>query len=88
MQAEATSAGSLGALGSRILNVGYGALTGASAYFTLANRGEQVAKGEVQGFESAFRFETNTLVAGGLAGIFVLFYLSQALFPAGESEEA
>lgn len=87
LQAEATAAGSLGALGPRILNVAYGALTGASAYFTLANRGEQVAKADVQAFESAFRWETNTLFAGGLAAIFVLFYISQALFPVGEGEE-
>ncbi|CAJ1940138.1 unnamed protein product [Cylindrotheca closterium] len=88
LQAEAVASGSLGTLGSRVLNVAYGALTGASAYFTLANRGEQVAKADVQAYESAFRWETNTLFAGGLAAIFVLFYMFQAFFPAGEGEEA
>ena len=81
MQAEAASSGSLAALRSRALNIGYAALTAAAGYFTLSGRSDQVGKEEVLSLESVDRWSTNTQAAGSLAAIICLFYLSQALIP-------
>ena len=63
LQAEAAAAGSLGAVGSRILNLGYGVLTAASGYFSLASRGNLVGKEEVLALDSVDRWSANTQAA-------------------------
>jgi hypothetical protein len=87
LQTEAAAAGCLGNVASRVLNLGYSGLTAASGYLTLAGRSGQIDQGDILSLESVDRWSTNTQAAGSLAAILALFYLSQALFPAGTNQE-